>query len=130
MSAEDAEKYYEEWKKIAIYCDDGDYFDIFKKSKLLITDCSSFIIEYFPSKHPCIHLISAQASELNPMTKRISDCYYQAHSKEELKNLFKLLIEENKDPMEEKRLKTIDEMGFLKQKSSTRILDYIREQLS
>lgn len=129
MTPEQADKYYNEWKKIGIYCDSADYFDIFKKSKLLITDCASFLVEYFPSKHPVIHLRNKFSPRFLPMLKIITDSYYKANNLAQLKVLFRQLLEENKDPLHEKRLETIDKMKLLEKKSSQRILNYIRESI-
>ena len=34
MSEKEVDNYFEEWKKIAVFCDDADYYDLFKKSKV------------------------------------------------------------------------------------------------
>ncbi len=129
MTEQEVENYYKEWQKVGIYCDNADYFDLFKKSKLLITDCASFLVEYFPSKHPVIQPRTRISPKFLPMVKTITDTYYQPHNLKDLKKLFKLILEENKDTLKEKREKTIEEMNFLGEKTSTRILKYLREQL-
>ena len=60
------------------------------------------------------------------MIKTITDCYYPAYNKKELESLFKQLLEDNNDSLKEKRIQTIKEMKFLEEKTSQRILKYIR----
>ena len=129
MTEKEVEKYYAEWEKVGIYCNSADYFEIFKKSKLLITDCASFLVEYFPSKHPVIQPRNRFSPKFLHMVKTITDTYYQPYNLKELKKLFKLILEENKDPLKEKREKTIDEMNFLGEKTSSRILKFLREKM-
>lgn len=129
MTKQQAEKYYEEWEKVGIYCDDADYFNIFKKSRMMVTDCASFLIEYFPSGHPVIHLRTHNSPSFIPMVQKITDCYYQAYNLQDLKGLFNQLLEKEEDSLKEKRLNTISEMNFSGEKTSARILKYLRECL-
>ena len=129
MTKQEADNYYKEWENTGIYCDSADYFDIFKKSKLMITDCASFLVEYFPSTHPVIHLRNKFSPKFLPMLKTITDCYCQAYNLDELKQFFELLLEKNNDILRQKRLETIDKMKFLDEKTSKRILSYLRNSL-
>ena len=63
MRQQDIDRYYDEWKSFAEYSVGGDYIDLFKRSYAMITDCGSFLTEYFVSENPVIHLVSEQ---LNP----------------------------------------------------------------
>jgi len=50
MTLNEVESYYAEWHNLSngfVY-DEGDYFNIFKSSDALITDCGSFLAEYLP----------------------------------------------------------------------------------
>ena len=127
MTKDQVENYYNDWKKIGVYCNDADYFDLFKKSSLLLTDCASFIVEYFPSTHPVIHLRNRFSPKFLPFVEKITDCYYKVFDLKTLKTVLNSLLVENNDFLEEKRLKTINNMKFLEQKCSQRILNYLRQ---
>ena len=118
------------WKKVAIFCNDADYYDLFKKSRLMITDCSSFLGEYFPSKHPVINLKNKNSIQLNPFGQAMADCYYKAYNLNELKTHLKTLLEENLDPMQDIRLAKLQELNILNSPSSTRIINLLRTILN
>ena len=51
MSEKEINDYYNEWSKIGFVYDSGDYFDLFNDSDAMITDCGSFLVEYFLTKN-------------------------------------------------------------------------------
>lgn len=96
MMEEDLDAYYRSWSEIGHVYDQGDYFDIFKSSDLMITDCASFLVEYLPSGHPLIRLINDRSCPLDKLGQTFSDCYYNVHDEEELKQVFdELVVDEN-----------------------------------
>ena len=62
MNTKEVEKYYSDWDKIGKVSYDGDYYDLFNDSKLMITDCSTFLIEYLVTGNPLIRLVSSNAA--------------------------------------------------------------------
>lgn len=129
MTEKEVDNYFEEWKKIAIYCNDANYFDLFKKSKLMITDCSSFLAEYFPTKNPVINLKNKNSVKFNPFGKAITDCYYKIYDLETLKSTMKMLLEDNQDPMKEQRLKCLENLNIVNTSTASRILNIIKEEI-
>ena len=129
MSEKEVNNYYDEWKKIAVFCDTANYFDLFKQSQLMITDCSSFLAEYFPSTHPVINLKNKNSISLNPFGQAITDCYYKVYNIKELKQVLKMLLEDGQDPLREKRMQRLKELNLLDTPSSTRIISLLRETL-
>lgn len=130
MTEQEVDAYFDEWKKIAVFCNDADYYDLFKKSRLMITDCSSFLGEYFPSTHPVINLKNKNSIHLNPFGQAMADCYYKAYNLDELQTHLKTLLEDNLDPMKEQRLTRLQELNILNTPSSTRILNLLRTTLT
>ena len=63
MTQMEIDDYYNEWGKLGIVYEDGNYFDLFKASRCLITDCGSFLTEYLPTQMPIIHLRNPNAKE-------------------------------------------------------------------
>ena len=96
MSIEETEKYYSDWENLGKTCFNGDYFDLFNNSKLMITDCCTFLMEYFATGKPLIRLVSPNSGEFNIITKNIIKHFYNVENLSELeKTLQTILIEEN-----------------------------------
>lgn len=123
MSVEEAENYYSEWDKLGIKYESGDYLGLFEKSDMMITDCSSFLGEYFVTGKPLLHLMS-EKSQFRNSDNPILKCYYRANNLEELKTLLEILPQ--KDSMRELRLKTLEESGLKNNPASQRILEDIQ----
>ncbi|MBR5303701.1 MAG: CDP-glycerol glycerophosphotransferase family protein [Candidatus Gastranaerophilales bacterium] len=104
MSINEVEKYYQAWNEIGIVCEDGSYYEIFNNSKLMITDCSTFLIEYLMSENPLIDIVSFSASKFNKITKEITKTYYKPENINEFIMLLdKVLIQNNDYLLEERR---------------------------
>lgn len=129
MTEQQVDNYYKEWKNIAVFCDDGDYFDLFAKSKLMITDCCSFLGEYFPTKNPVINLKNKNSVKHNKFGQLITDCYYKVYDLKTLKEVMNNILEENKDPMREQRMKMLKELDIINTPASKRILETIRKEI-
>lgn len=129
MSEQQIENYFKEWENIAKIYDKGAYFDIFKSSDLLITDCCSFLGEYLPSKKPIIQLVNSDHSEFNPLGKEITSQNYKAYSCEELSKYFQTLVCEKDDYLKEDRLELIKSVIDYNKPSATKICEYLIETL-
>ena len=102
------EQYYKEWEKIGKIHDTGNYFQLFIDSDLIITDASSFLLEYMLSGNPIIRLIHKEERiPLNCFGQMLSNGWYQASSYEEFTNYFNNIIINNKDNLKEKRQEII-----------------------
>lgn len=130
MSKEEVEGYYAEWAKIGLVCEDGDYQELFLESRVMITDCGSFLSEYGATGKPIIHLISP-TNKCVPiwLTKQAYDTYYQVHDSKEMYSVFKMILEEGLDPRKEERLKAVRDAGFSAGCASDNIIRYLREIL-
>ena len=129
MSDDEIENYWNEWEKIAIVYETGDYMDFFKHSYAMITDCGSFLTEFFLTKQPVIHLVSSSAIPYNPSAKKIVETYYQAHNINELENFLKTVIIDKNDYLKEKRLSLLKEMKLDSCYAAKNILDDIEKEL-
>ena len=130
MTPDEIENYYKEWEKIGIACYDCEYVDLFKQSKVLITDCGSFTTEYFCTKKPLIHLISKHFNfKIPPQTKEIFDTFYKVN---EINDLYKYLDEiliNNNDYMKDKRLEVLKKQNLLGTNASENVLNDINNFL-
>lgn len=106
--------------------DQGNYFDIFKTSDVLITDCCSFLAEYLPTGKPIIRLISRNAIDFNAVGRRLAGCYYEARNMKEFESLFHSVVVQGNDPLKGKRLEAVDSLFPMTGKSSTAIVQHLK----
>ena len=123
MTESEINNYFAEWHKIGIFYDKGDYVDLFKQSKCLITDCGSFITEYFVTKKPLIHLRNSNAKDYNGLNNVIKESLYKAYNLDELKIALENILEKNDDKQLSSRLKLFEELNFDKSNSVINIVN-------
>ncbi len=133
MTYEDMEKYFESWKNLPncqIY-EKGGYFDMFRTSDLMITDCNSFLYEYLPCEKPVIHLISSRSAGHNKFGQKITAGYYDVHDIKELEETLFNVLECSQDKYLERR-KDIIKNVFNKAEGGTasHIMKYVENLLS
>lgn len=105
--------------------DSGNYFDLFRTSDVLITDCGSFLGEYFPTGKPIIWLQSDNSAvKLNEIGEKLSESFYKVRSKSELVDVFQRVVINGEDPLKDKRLETMNEIFPRKERSTDLILKY------
>ena len=126
---ERVETYYNEWEKIGIKYEGADYLDLFKQSRVLITDCGSFLAEYMPTKNPVILLCADNAVPYNFLAEKVTKYYYKAHNLEELATLFENVIIKGEDVDKDKRLKMLDELQLITN-ASKNILNDLNTEFS
>lgn len=107
------ENYYNEWEKIATVCYSSNYMDIFLDSRALITDCGSFLIEYFCTGKPVIHLVSDKCNVVPPPpTLKIFDTFYKVENADEFDKVLDTLLQKNNDYKREERLNVLKESNL------------------
>lgn len=129
-SEEKIAAYWHEWATIGTISKDDDYQELFMKSKALITDCGSFLTEYFATGKPLIHLISADA-KIQPIsiTKPYFDSWYKVHDLAEMAEVFETVLERGEDPMREERLAVLQRAGLSDHYAAEKILVYLNHTL-
>ena len=108
MSESEYQAHIEAWQQLpnAKVNDSGNYFEIFKNSDALITDCASFLAEYLPTGNPIIRLTRPDSVPLNKIGEAINKTLYQAESFTSLKKHFEQLIITNEDSLKTQRAQT------------------------
>ena len=129
MTEQEVDKYYDEWLKIGKICTQGDYFDIFKTSDLMITDCCSFLGEYLPTLKPIIRLTIQNSMQLNNFGETIVNACYQTFTKQDFINIYDKIIKDKKDYLLEKRLEIASTMLDFNKKSSDKICKEILNEI-
>ena len=80
LTKNEIDEYYDSWERLsnAKLYNDPNYFDIFKTSDALITDCGSFLAEYLPTKNPVLLLLNEDSVGYNEIGNKIVINYYKA----------------------------------------------------
>ena len=85
ISEEAITAYYDEWANIGTINEDSDYLELFANSKAMITDCGSFLTEYFCTGKPLLHLIQPNAINWpSKIFKPMFDSFYKVYNNQDL----------------------------------------------
>jgi hypothetical protein len=131
MTRDEYITYEESWSGLpnaAVY-DSGRYFDIFRSSDVLITDCGSFLAEYLPTGAPIIWLASANSVGFNPVGRSLAEAYYKADSLESLQNVFTRVVMDGHDPLKEVRTRMTNRLFPAVGRAATAVVEELRRQL-
>ena len=132
MSEKEMQEYFKAWVELpnAQIYEEGDYFDMFRTSDLLITDCNSFLYEYLPTYKPVIHLISKNSVGHNEFGQKITAGYYSARDIDEIKKYFKQILFQEQDLLFEVRRQIVEkDLMFLKKDVAKFVINYIAKTL-
>ena len=129
LSEKEVDEYFEQWNDIGIYYNDGSYFDLFKNSKCLITDCGSFLIEYLPSLQPLIHLRNPKAKDYIPSQRVVMDSFYQAWNLEQLEKLLQDVLIQKNDEKKIDRINALKQLNISDYNSTRKIIDSINADI-
>lgn len=122
-TTESIENYYNEWNKIALVSYDSNYVDLFMKSKAMITDSGSFLLEYFVTGKPLLHLISDAAINMPyAQLKKYFDTFYEIRNNEELVKSIENIILNKQDYKANKRKILLENSAFIKENAAQNIL--------
>ena len=123
---DEVDHYYAEWKSIGEVSYTGDYTDLFKRSKAMVTDCESFLAEYPTTGKPLIRLDSPDR-KLTPMppAEKLLDSLYTARNLGEMHDLFDSVLLRDEDPLREKRLESVRSAGLIECDAAGNILRHL-----
>jgi CDP-glycerol glycerophosphotransferase (TagB/SpsB family) len=132
MSTSDYEQYVTTWREMentSVY-DEGEYFDIFKTSDVLITDCASFLGEYAPTGKPTIWLVSDVAAiKLNEIGAELSRGFYMVRNRDEFVKVFDDVVVQRRDPLRELRMENVRKVLYLGRSSAAAVVDHLKSEL-
>lgn len=133
MTKDEYDNYIKEWENLenASVWNKGNYFDIFKTSDVLITDCSSFLGEYYFSQKPIIFLDKDSRCGFNDFGLKMKKTFYSPKNLDEIpKIIYDLLINKN-DYKKEQRIKLIKQEYFYPPQGVGRmIVEFIKKELN
>ena len=110
MTKREVSYYLKNYKNSNMYYDlNGDYYNTFATSDVLITDYSSIIIEYFLFNKPIIYCYSENSRETK-LFRKMKKCFYCVNNWNELKNVLEELKKGN-DPLKSKRKRLLNQIS-------------------
>lgn len=127
---EAVKEYYDAWEKIGVSYFGNDYTDLFMKSRVMITDCGSFLGEYPPCGGALIHLRSS-SEKLHPhiLNKKLYEQFYQVYDRTELYEVLDEVVLKGHDPKKEARMLAVHELKLVGNHAAENIVNYLREVL-
>lgn len=124
MSEDEVEAYYAAWEKVGTACYGGDYQPLFMKSRVMITDCATFLPEYFVTGNPIIQLKN-EGCFYEPVIKGFYDIFYGAWNPAELLDVFSDVLEKGDDPLFQKRLALLESSGLGGGSAAKKIVEHL-----
>ena len=125
-SHEEIDDYYRDWATIGTVVQQGGYEALFAESRAMVTDCASFLTEYFTTGRPIVHLISPSA-KLKPLkpSQAMFRSFYQVTNLDELCPTLDSVALHGDDPRRAERLELLRQSGIRSGSAAERILDYL-----
>ena len=129
-SKSEVDSYYAAWEEIGEASYTGDYVDLFRRSRAMITDCDSFLGEYPATGKPLIRLESSDR-KIEPMkpARELFSTLYTARSMTDLVRLFDDVVLKGNDPAHDKRIKAARAAGLIGNDAADNILNYLESLL-
>lgn len=127
MTVDEYQIYVNGWahgENSAVY-EDGEYFDLFRSSDVLVTDCGSFLAEYLPTGKPIIWLAAKGAVKLNAVGANLAEAFYVARNASELREVFESVVVRGEDPLKDLREQKIAQVMPHGKPSSQIISEFI-----
>jgi len=129
MTEDELNEYFAEWEKIGMVCNEGNYFDIFKSSDAMITDCGSFCVEYFFTGKPLLHCISSNSKPHSALNQLVNKNHYSIFNQETLKAYLDEIVIKKNDFLKEARDLAVKEIFPDTLNSSENIINYLKSEL-
>ena len=124
---DEVDRYYSQWEALGVACYDGSYPDLFLRSRAMITDCSSFLVEYSSVNRPLIHLVT-ESTIYKPAepSKVLFESFYSVRTVDELDVVLKQVLEDGIDPKRSLREEAIAKLNLWHVRSAGNIIEFMR----
>jgi len=131
MNEEEVNHYYDEWNNLpnTFFYNDPEYFDIFKDSDALITDCGSFLAEYLPTKKPILHLVKSNKFSYNLIGEKLVKSYYKGTDHNSINTFIHDVVVNEDDFLRDSRLLNLALVQPNPKGAGKFIVDYIHTEL-
>lgn len=125
--------YYNRWASMSnSQFENGEYIDLFMSSDALIFDSVSFINEYLYTRKPSLFTDKSDiTAQLNEFGLKAFDCHLKAHNESDIDNFIMSLINNEKDPMFQKKEEYYTKYLLPKNNmsASQNIFEYIKQTI-
>lgn len=126
MTEAEIERYYSDWNSVGKIHSSGNYFDIFKTSDLLLTDCCSFLAEYMPSGKPIIQIMNKNHTELSELGNLLLKGCYSVVDNFEIEDKLNSIIYNQNDDKKELRAEIAKQIFDKTKSNSEKIFNEIQ----
>ena len=127
---EEIDAYYKEWDAIGKVCLTGEYQDLFLHSKAMVTDCGSFLTEYFATGKPLIHLVSPTVKFTpHELSRKMFESFYQVRSLRELPCVLDQIVLNGEDVKCSERKNILRDMHLGESSAAKKILEHLDSML-
>lgn len=122
--------YYSEWEKIGASCYDGDYFKLFRKSKAMITDCSSFLLEFPATGNPLIRMVPPENNaNVRESVRPFINTLYTTYDIVQLEAALDKVIVRGVDERREDRIIEMKNLDMIGNNAAQKIVNFITSML-
>lgn len=127
MNEFEYDEYVAQWNNLpnAYLYNKGNYIELFKTSDLLITDCSSFLAEYFPTGKPIFFLNRKDRAEFDKFGNILKQGFYEIKDFEDYRQNFEKIIIKKGDFLSSIRQRLIKRFFNNEKQSSELIYEFI-----
>lgn len=127
----EVDEYYRAWERIGTACYTSDYPALFMQSRLLVTDCGSFLAEYSSTGRPLIRMVSPTLKlGIKKFNERLFNSFYNVSNRDELKSALDMLIVQGQDPKRAERIKAASETGIADSHAAEKIVRHIEDSVA
>ena len=122
-SSEQYRSYQRRWESVGSIYAGGAYFDHFRTSSAIVTDCGSFLAEYLPTGRPVLWLRAPEPVGFNRAGNRIADVLYGISDPGELRTTFDRVLRDGHDDLAASRRQISHELVFDGNESAHQVVD-------
>lgn len=122
----EVDAYYLAWEKLGIACYTGDYPCYFARSKAMITDSASFLLEFAVTKKPIVWIVNKDHKHVaTKLVEPLFNTYYRVVVNEGLYEILDKIIIDNQDPLRQVRISELCKLNLVPG-GTDRIMTYLK----
>ena len=123
----EVDAYYSAWEQLGVGCYTSDYPYYFARSRAMITDSASFLLEYPVTQKPLIWLVNdGQEKTTTPFVEPLFATFYKVSGGRGLVETLDEVIVQHKDPLRRARVSELNTLNLVVG-GTERIMDYLRK---
>lgn len=129
-SQAEVDEYYNAWEKLGATCYEGNYIRLFRDSAALITDCSSFLVEYPLTGNPLIRLNNPNTNVVTrPCYQKLFDSFYNVNTMTELAGVLDKVVAFGEDRLRVRRMQCLCNAGIAIGDVAGAVMNFVENKL-